>query len=143
MNKPTTANVLYSEKMTRPASTHKVFINDLMVDMLIGVYSHEKSTPQPVRLNIEMTVTDPLAPLADNYKNVVCYETISNHITNMAKSEHVNLVETLAEKVAAICLANERVSLVKIKVEKLNAIKNTTSVGVEIIRGRPQVSRKS
>ena len=136
MNKPTTANVLYPDQMTRPTSTHKVFINELMVDMLIGVYTHEKSTPQPVRFNIEMTVADSLAPLADNYKNVVCYETISNQITGMAKSEHVNLVETLAEKAAAICLDNERVSLVKVKVEKLNAIKNTTSVGVEIIRGK-------
>jgi dihydroneopterin aldolase len=137
MNKPTTANVLYPDQMTRPTSTHKVFINDLLVDMLIGVYAHEKSTPQPVRFNIEMTVADLHAPLADNYKNVVCYETISNHITHMAKSEHVNLVETLAEKAAAICLDNDRVSLVKVKVEKLNAIKNTTSVGVEIIRGKP------
>lgn len=137
MNKPTTANVLFPEKMTRPTSTHQVFISDLMVDMLIGVYTHEKSTVQPVRFNIEMTVLDTPAPLDDNYKNVVCYETIANHIMDMAKSEHVNLVETLAEKTAAICLDNERVSLVKVKVEKLNAIKNTTSVGVEIIRGRP------
>ncbi len=136
MNKTTTANVLYPGQMPRPTSTHKVFINDLMVDMLIGVYSHEKSTPQPVRFNIEMTVTDSHTPLADNYKNVVCYETISNHVTSMAKSEHVNLVETLAEKAAAICLEHERISLVTVKVEKLNAIKNTTSVGVEIIRGK-------
>ncbi|WP_288903068.1 dihydroneopterin aldolase [uncultured Sneathiella sp.] len=137
MNKPTTANVLHPGEMTRPTTTHKVFISDLMVDMLIGVYTHEKSTPQPVRFNIEMTVTDSATPLADNYKNVVCYETISNHITSMAKNEHVNLVETLAEKVAAICLNNERVKLVQVKVEKLNAIKNTSSVGVEIIRGKP------
>lgn len=135
MNKPT-ANVLYPEQMTRPTSTHKVFINDLLVDMLIGVYAHEKSTPQAVRLNIEMTVVDTLAPLADNYKNVVCYETIANRIIEMAQGEHVNLVETLAEKAAAICLNNERVSLVQVKVEKLNAIKNTTSVGVEILRGK-------
>lgn len=137
MNKPTTANVLHTGEMTRPTLTHKIFISDLMVDMLIGVYTHEKSTPQPVRFNIEMTVTDSSTPLADNYKNVVCYETISNHITSMAKNEHVNLVETLAEKVAAICLDNERVTQVQVKVEKLNAIKNTSSVGVEIIRGKP------
>ena len=86
MNKPTTANVLYPEKMTQPAAEHKVFINDLLIDMLIGVYAHEKSNPQPVRLNIEMTVIDSLTPLSDNYKNVVCYETIATRITEMATS---------------------------------------------------------
>ncbi|MCF8466599.1 MAG: dihydroneopterin aldolase [Sneathiella sp.] len=136
MNKSTTVNVLYPDKMTRPTSTHKVFINDLMVEMLIGVYAHEKATPQPVRFTIEMTVEDTLIPLSDDYKNVVCYESIATSITKMAATEHVNLVETLAEKVAAICLHNERVSLVKVKIEKLNAIENTSSVGVEIIRGK-------
>ena len=84
-----------------------------------------------------MTVEDTLAPLQDDYKNVVCYETIATEIAEMAITEHVNLVETLAEKAAVICLNKERVSLAKVKVEKLNAIENTTSVGVEIIRGKP------
>ncbi|TNE40738.1 MAG: dihydroneopterin aldolase, partial [Alphaproteobacteria bacterium] len=117
-----TVNVLYPDKMTRPTSTHKIFINDLLVDMLIGVYAHEKTAPQPVRFTIEMTVDDIVQPLSDDYKNVVCYETISNAITEMAQKEHVNLVETLAEKAAAICLDHDRVQLVQIKVEKLNAV---------------------
>ncbi len=105
--------------------------------MLIGVYAHEKTTPQPVRFTIEMTVEDGTIPLADDYKNVVCYETIANAITKMASTEHVNLVETLAEKVVSICLNYERVSLVTVKIEKLNAVKNATSVGVVLTQRRP------
>lgn len=122
--------------VTCPEQTHKILIKDLLVEMLIGVYAHEKTTPQPVRFSIEMTVDDNMRPLADDYHNVVCYETIATAVMEMAVQEHVNLVETLAEKVAVICLNYERVSLVKVQVEKLNAIENTTSVGVEIIRGK-------
>ncbi|MAL80382.1 MAG: hypothetical protein CMN55_14950 [Sneathiella sp.] len=137
MNKSTPLTVLHPlDKLVNPGKTHKIFIRDLVIDMLIGVYSHEKTTPQPVRINIEMTVSDATGPIDDNYRNVVCYETITNHVIRMATGEHVNLVETLAERTAAICLANERVSLVTVKIEKLNAIKNTSSVGVEILRTR-------
>lgn len=137
MNKPDTIKLRPSFRMTRPEETHTVFIKDLLIDMLIGVYAHEKTTPQPVRLSIEMTVADSDVPVADDYHNVVCYETIATAVKNMAAAEHVNLVETLAENVAAICLNYERVSLVRVKVEKLNAVENTTSVGVEILRGKP------
>lgn len=138
MSKSNTVELHYPFRMTRPENTHKVFIQDLLVDMLIGVYAHEKTTPQPVRFSIEMTVEDSPVPLADDYHNVLCYETIANAITAMTQQEHVNLVETLAEKAAAICLNYERVSLVRVRVEKLNAIENTTSVGVEILRGKQQ-----
>src|SRR5690606_30741121 len=110
MNKPAPMDLLYPlEKMLSPGRTHKVFIRDLVIEMLIGVYPHERTTPQPVRFNIEMTVDDAAGPLDDNYRNVVCYETIANRVTRMATEKHVNLVETLAENTAAICLANERV----------------------------------
>jgi len=136
MSKANTVKLHPPFQMTQPEQSHKVFIKDLLIDMLIGVYAHEKSTPQPVRLSIEMTVNDSHVPLGDDYHNVVCYDTIASAVKNMAEQEHVNLVETLAEKVAMICLNYERVSLVRVTVEKLNAIENTASVGVEILRGR-------
>ena len=115
-------------------STHTIFITDLLVDMMIGIYDAEKVKTQPVRLNIEMTVIDHKGPINDDYHNVVCYESISNSIKNLAAKEHVNLVETLAENIADICLAHPRVLATKVKVEKLEAIENTVSVGIEIKR---------
>lgn len=115
-------------------TTHRVFINDLLVDMLIGVYEHEKLKEQPVRLNIVLTVRDHVGPVNDDYRNVVCYETIANEIKKLVKEEHINLVETLAEKVADICLKNQRTTEATIKVEKLQALSDAGSVGVEITR---------
>ncbi len=117
--------------------THQIFIRDFLVDMFIGVYDHEKEAKQRVRLNIDMTVYDHIGPINDDYHNVVCYETISNAIRSFAEKEHINLVETLAEGIADICLAHNRVGSVHVKVEKLNAVPNTTSVGVEISRSKP------
>ena len=115
-------------------STHRVFINDLLVEMLIGVYEHEKLKEQPVRLNIVLTVLDHIGPVNDDYRNVVCYETIANDIKKLVKEEHINLVETLAEKVSDICLKNQRTREVTVKVEKLQALSDAGSVGVEITR---------
>ncbi|OUR79413.1 dihydroneopterin aldolase [Alphaproteobacteria bacterium 46_93_T64] len=117
-------------------ATHRVFINDLLVDMLIGIYDHEKAKKQPVRLNISLTVLDHIGPIQDDYHNVVCYETIANAIKNLVKEEHINLVETLAEKVADICLENQRTISAVVKVEKLQAVSGAGSVGVEITRIR-------
>lgn len=114
--------------------THQIFIRDLLIDMLIGVYEHEQTQTQPVRLNIDMTVTDHLGPLNDDYHHVVCYETIANEIKTYALSQHINLVETVAEDVAQICLNHPRVIATTVKVEKLSAVADTTSVGIEIHR---------
>ena len=115
-------------------ATHLVFISDLVIDMSIGVYDHEKTITQPVRFNIEITALDSTAPLDDNYDNVLCYEAIANAIKSLAAQEHINLVETLAEKVADICLKSDQALQAIVKVEKLAAIKEAASVGVQITR---------
>ncbi len=117
-------------------STHVLFINDLVVDMMIGVYDHEKVATQPVRLNIEMIVKDHSGPINDDYHNVVCYETIANAVKKLVQEEHINLVETLSEKISEICLNHQRVQSARIKVEKLNAVKDAASVGIEIMRSK-------
>lgn len=116
--------------------THTIFIRDLNVDMMIGVYDHEKLSSQPVRLNIEMVVRDHIGPINDDYHNVVCYETIANAIKKLVQEEHINLVETLAEKIADICLHHQRVQGARVKVEKLNAVNDASSVGIEITRSK-------
>ncbi|WP_169570135.1 dihydroneopterin aldolase [Sneathiella limimaris] len=117
-------------------STHRVFIHDLLVTMLIGVYEHEKLAEQPVRLNIVLEVENHDGPINDDYRNVICYETIAKAVEKLVKEEHINLVETLAEKITDICFKNRRIVSVTVKVEKLQALQNAGSVGVEITRTR-------
>ncbi len=117
-------------------SVRHVFIRDLILDSYIGVYDHEKSAPQKIRVNVDLSVLEDSRHLNDDIDNVVCYEKIATAIETIVSSGHVHLVETLAENIAEMSLQDPRVSCARVRVEKLEAIKNTTSVGIEIERFR-------
>jgi 7,8-dihydroneopterin aldolase/epimerase/oxygenase len=137
MSNPTSTNIAPLPITETQPLTHLVFINDLELDMSIGVYEHEKLQTQPVRINIEIIAEDHQGPVNDDYHNVVCYESIANQIKELVKDEHINLVETLAENVAEICLSPQRAIKATVRIEKLRAIKEAGSVGVQITRGKP------
>ncbi|MBO6824817.1 MAG: dihydroneopterin aldolase [Sneathiella sp.] len=128
------SNVMPLPGSIEAVSTHQIFISDLVLDMSIGIYDHEKANAQRVRFNIEITARDSQAPLQDDYQNVLCYEAIVNSIKSLVADEHINLVETLAERVADICLSSNQAVKASVKVEKLDAIKEAGSVGVQIVR---------
>tara|TARA_R110002096_G_scaffold416576_2_gene619485 strand:+ start:337139 stop:337558 length:420 start_codon:yes stop_codon:yes gene_type:complete len=113
-----------------------VFVRDLMLDGSIGIYDHEKAEKQKIRVNIDLCVTEEDVPLNDDYQNVVCYEKVVTGIKNIVGSGHIELVETLAEKIADLNMIDPRIVSVRVRVEKLEAIENTNSVGVEIERSR-------
>lgn len=115
-------------------ATRHVFVRDLTLEAHIGVYAHEHGHTQPIRVNVDLTVSE--APHGDKLANVVCYETVVNNIKALVADGHLNLVETLAERVAAQCLADERVTVARIRIEKLAAIPEAASVGVEIERAK-------
>jgi 7,8-dihydroneopterin aldolase/epimerase/oxygenase len=113
---------------------YHVFIRDLVVPCSIGIYEFEKEAPQPVRLNLDLAVHEASSPVNDEYENVVCYEKIANGAREIIARGHINLVETLAEDLAAMCLINKRVFSVRVRIEKLEIIADAGSVGVEIER---------
>ncbi|MGV8998549.1 MAG: dihydroneopterin aldolase [Parvibaculaceae bacterium] len=111
-----------------------VFVRDLLLEAHIGVYAHEHGHTQPVRINVDLTVHE--AAHSDALANVVSYEDVVIGIKAIVANGHLNLVETLAEQIAVQCLKDERVSVARIRVEKLAAIAEAASVGVEIERAR-------
>ena len=117
-------------------ATRHVFIRDFMVECLIGVYDYEKLKPQRVRINLDLAVNEGEYPIIDDIRNVVSYETMANGILNIANEGHVNLVETFAERIAAMCFKDLRVGSVRVRIEKLDILENAASVGVEIERFR-------
>ena len=119
----------------------RVIIRDLVVSAKLGIYTHERHGTQPVRLNIELEVAPHHAPLQDAIGQVVDYETVVRRVQAIVAAGHINLVETLAERVAALCLEDERVLSARIRVEKLAAIPEAASVGVEIFRSRPELRK--
>ena len=115
---------------------YRMFVKDLVLQCNIGVYPQERLRPQPVRINVDMQVRETSAPLNDDIANVLSYDGITAAIKAHIAKGHINLVETLAEDIAAICLANSRVDHARIGVEKLAVEPNAASVGIEIERRR-------
>lgn len=111
-----------------------VFVRDLRLDAHIGVHRHEEDSPQPIRVNIDLTVTEAAAPIGDRLENVVDYEHVVNGVRAIVAEGHLRLVETLAERIAAFALEDARVRAVRVRIEKLEIIPDAASVGVEIER---------
>jgi dihydroneopterin aldolase len=113
-----------------------VFIRNLELPALIGIHGHEHGKPQPVRINVDLAVEDTVA-LEDKLDQVVDYEAITNRIRGIVAAGHINLAETMAERIAAACFADARVVSAWVRVEKLHALPGAESAGVEIERQRP------
>ena len=114
-----------------------VFLRDMVLFASVGIYPHEQQARQRLRVNVDLGVDegDPAGP-ADTLDQVVDYERVANTVRAIVASGHVKLVETLAERIAAACLADPRVRLARIRVEKLDVFADAVSAGVEVERSR-------
>jgi dihydroneopterin aldolase len=113
-----------------------VFIRDLTLPALIGIYIHEKENPQPIRINLDLAVKANMTANKDRLADVVSYEEIADGVRKLIASGHVNLVETLAQQIADMCFRHKRVQTVRVRVEKLAVFEDAVSAGVEIERHR-------
>ena len=111
-----------------------VFVRDLLIPALIGVHKHEKDGQQNIRINLDMEIPEAEHSIKDRLSDVVCYEEIVDGIREIVNAGHINLVETLAEKIAARVLVDQRIERVRVKIEKLDIFADASSVGIEIER---------
>jgi len=114
-----------------------VFIEALKVDTVIGVYDWEKTIEQTLQFDIEMRTDIKAAAQIDDLSKTVDYSVVAEDVVKLAKQNQAELIETVAEKVAELILADYQVSSVKITLRKLGAVPNTASVGVIIERTKP------
>ena len=114
-----------------------IFVRDLALIAMVGIYEYEKKHPQRILVNIDCAVQERGGPLDDDIKNVVSYEKVVKNVKSIVSDGHVNLVETLAEKIAAKVLKNRAIKRVRVRVEKLDIIPQASSVGIEIERTQP------
>ncbi len=130
-------------KLVRIASARRsirhVFIRDLVLACSIGIHHHEKENHQRVRINLDLAVDESGQSINDDIDNVICYEQLAEGVGDIVGRGHVNLVETLAENIAAMCLEDSRVRSARVRVEKLDILKDAESVGVEIERFNSEV----
>jgi dihydroneopterin aldolase len=111
-----------------------VFIRDMVIDCSIGIYTHEKEHEQRVRINLDLAVGEGDHLINDDIRNVISYEDMAKGVEAIIAAGHINLVETLAENIAEMCLQDKRVFSARVRVEKLEIIASAESVGVEIER---------
>ena len=117
----------------------KVIIKDLILNFFIGYYSSEKVKKQNVKFNIELNYTDQKNLNDKDIKSIVDYGIIIKVIKNMTKNKHYNFLESLADDLFDELFKDERIDKIKLKIEKLDVIREAASVGIEITKKRTHV----
>ena len=114
-----------------------VFVRDLTLHLPIGILDEERGQTQPVIVNVEMYVKDPGGFSSEDIADYVSYADVYDELKTLERAEkHIELVENLAETVAAIALGQKGVRRVIVTIEKPEIIAAARSVGVTIERSR-------
>lgn len=114
----------------------KIYIRDLLVRCIVGIYPEERDTKQDVIINVELWCDLRAPGLSDNIEDTVNYKSIKKGIMAMVEASSHFLIEKLAEEVAALCLGDDGVHQVRVTVDKPGALRFARSVAVEITRRR-------
>jgi dihydroneopterin aldolase len=115
----------------------RLLLRDLVLHCEIGACHHERGRRQRVRVNLDLAVREPRAPRGDGGRDVVRHDEIVDGIRRLAEAGHINLLETLAERILGMCLADSRIRVARAEVEKLELYPDGASVGIAIERINP------
>jgi dihydroneopterin aldolase len=115
---------------------YRIRVKDFVLLCSIGAYPQERLRPQRVRFNVELHALWPADALDDDLGKVVNYKDVTTGIRKLVDAGHINLVETLAERIAEMCLADPRVLNARVSVEKLDVEPAAAGIGIEIERQR-------
>ena len=112
----------------------KVVIDDLVFNALIGIHDFEKEKKQQIKFNIEIDINPLLKTSENNLNSIINYESVINTIKLITQKKHYNLLETLAEDIFSNLFLSKNIIKIKLRIEKPEIIKNTSSVGIEITK---------
>ncbi|HWK37623.1 MAG TPA: dihydroneopterin aldolase [Hyphomicrobium sp.] len=112
----------------------RIFVRNFVLPIAIGVYDEEQGITQKVGFSIEAEVAAGVSPKGDDLDEVPSYDELTGAVKAVVAAGHINLVETLAARIAERCLADKRIVSVRVRVEKLE--RGPDAVGVEIVRPR-------
>ena len=113
-----------------------VFINELRIDTIIGIYDWERKVRQTISLDLEMATDIRRAAATDAIDDTLNYKAVAKRLIAFVEASDYQLVETLAEKIAAIVLDEFSVPWLKLTVHKPGAVRGSRDVGVIIERGQ-------
>jgi dihydroneopterin aldolase len=114
----------------------RVFVRDLEVVASVGVYQIEHRYEQRIFVSVELMVADTYDGRSEKLSEVLDYGALVESLERLIQSGHFQLIETLAERIADLALADTRVLSTKVRIEKPDIIPACRSVGIEIERKR-------
>ena len=124
--------IIKFKKNERFKYKRKVIIKELILNILVGIHSFEKKKRQRVKFNIEI-LTDPcVTPNSKDLNSILNYEEVVMKIEKLTNLKHHELLEDLAENIFNIIFKNKLVKKINLKLEKLDILKKTKSVGIEV-----------
>ena len=110
----------------------KVLIKDLILNISVGIHKFEKIKKQRVKFNIEILTNPFVSPNNKDLSSILNYEEVVNKIEKLTNLKHHELLEDLAENILNLIFENHLVKKITIKLEKIDILKKTKSVGIEI-----------
>ena len=114
----------------------KILIKDLILDLKLGYYDFEKEKPQKVKFTLEVNYEDKKPSNDKDLKSIVNYDKIVKLIKKLVKNKHYNFLETLAEDVFDELFKDKRIDKISLRIEKLEIMKDCSSVGIQISKKR-------
>ena len=114
----------------------KVLIKELILNLKLGYYDFEKATPQKVKFSLEANYEDKKPTNDKDLKSIVNYAKLVKLIKKLVKNKHYNFLETLAEDVFDELFKDRRIDKISLQIEKLEIIKDCSSVGIQISKKR-------
>ena len=114
----------------------KVLIKELILDLKLGYYEFEKEKAQKVKFNLEIDYKDKKPTNDKDLKSIVNYGKIVKLVKKLVKNRHYNFLETLAEDVFDELFKDKRIDKITLKIEKLEIMKDCSSVGIQISKKR-------
>ena len=114
----------------------KVLINNLILDLKLGYYDFEKNKPQKVKFSLEVNYEDKKPSNDKDVKSIVNYAKIVKLIKKLVKNKHYNFLENLAEDVFDELFKDKRIDKISLQIEKLEIMKDCSSVGIQISKKR-------
>jgi D-erythro-7,8-dihydroneopterin triphosphate epimerase len=119
----------------------KIHIRDLTLRCIIGVYPEERREKQDVMINIALECDHRAAARSDRIEDAVDYKGMKKRIIELVEQSRFNLIETLADRIAALCLLDRRVRRATVAVDKPGALRFARSVAVEVTRNQRKRGR--
>lgn len=116
-----------------------LYIRNLKVDAIVGIFSWEKRIRQPIHLDLEIAIDIRQAASTDDIAYALDYKTVSTRLTNYISQSEWHLIETLAEKVASLLMDEFGVTWLRLRLSKPAALPAADSVGLVIERGSQQI----